>query len=304
MIECPAVRKSEIRFHYDLSTVFYRLFWGPHIHHGLWNADESPDVAQRQLIDAMATRAGLVAGEKSSLPGRPSTAPTKVVDVGCGMGGSSVHLAHEYGADVTGITISRVQRLWAGAGARMRGVGARTRFLKADAEQIDFPPGSFDVLWSVECTEHLFDKPAFFRKAARWLKPGGRLAICAWLSGHEPLDEAGRRRVFDVCEGFLCPSLGTRADYESWFVAAGLQPRSFDDWTERVTQTWEICKRRVARTGVRHLSRWLHRGTTLFLDRFDAILDAYRTRSMLYGCFIADVPAAGTGATPEPPRTP
>jgi tocopherol O-methyltransferase len=289
MILCPAVTKSEIRFHYDLSTVFYRLLWGPHIHHGLWHADEAPDVAQRQLIDAMASRAAIREGEK-------------VVDVGCGMGGSSVHLAKEYGADVTGITISPVQRLWAGVGARLRGVGGRTRFLRADAERIDFPAGSFDVLWSVECTEHLFDKAAFFRKAVRWLKPGGRLAICAWLAGDEPLDEAARRRVFDVCEGFLCPSLGTRADYESWFTAAGLTPRSFDDWTERVSQTWEICRRRVARTGVRHLSRMLHRGTTLFLDRFDAILEAYRTRSMLYGCFIADFATADSGMPAESTR--
>ena len=225
MISCPAVTKNEIRLHYDLSTAFYRLFWGPHIHHGLWQDDESPAVAQRQLIDAMATRAAIAPGER-------------VVDVGCGMGGSSVHLAKQYDAEVTGITISSVQRLWAGIGSTLRGAGKRTRFIRADAEQIAFPANSFDVLWSVECTEHLFDKAAFFRKAARWLKPGGRLAICAWLSGDEPLDEAGRKRVFDVCEGFLCPSLGTRADYEGWFTAAGLKPRSFDDWTERVSQTW------------------------------------------------------------------
>ncbi|MBL9092858.1 MAG: hypothetical protein JNL96_16685, partial [Planctomycetaceae bacterium] len=44
-------------------------------------------------------------------------------------------------------------------------------------------------------------------------------------------------------------------------------------------------------TGVRRLSQLIHRGTTLFLDRFDAILEAYRTRSMLYGCFSARLPS-------------
>ena len=38
MISCPTVSKHEIRSHYDLATVFYRLLWGRHIHHGLWNA--------------------------------------------------------------------------------------------------------------------------------------------------------------------------------------------------------------------------------------------------------------------------
>ena len=63
MISCPTVRKSEIRFHYDLSTAFYRLLWGEHIHHGLWSGDESPATAQRQLIDAVAKRAGIRQGE-------------------------------------------------------------------------------------------------------------------------------------------------------------------------------------------------------------------------------------------------
>ena len=49
MIECPQVQKRSVRFHYDLSTPFYRLLWGEHIHHGLWSADESPRTAQLRL---------------------------------------------------------------------------------------------------------------------------------------------------------------------------------------------------------------------------------------------------------------
>lgn len=278
MISCPRVRKSDIRLHYDLATAFYRLLWGEHIHHGLWTDDEPPAEAQRRLIEAAAARATLRDGDE-------------VLDVGCGMGGSSVYLAKRYGCRVTGVTLSPVQRCWAAAGSLVRGARSRTRFLRGDAETIELAPRSFDVLWSIECTEHLFDKPRFFQRAAGWLKPGGRLMICAWLAGDEPLDEAARRRVFDVCEGFLCPSLGSRLDYETWFAAAGLRLTSFDDWTDRVARTWEICRDRVRRTGVRHLSRLLHRGSTLFLDRFDAILEAYRTRSMLYGCFSAKLAA-------------
>ena len=166
MISCPTVTKREIQYHYDWSTAFYRLLWGPHIHHGLWHGEESPAAAQRQLIEAVASRLTLRPGGR-------------VVDVGCGMGGSSVYLARHYGQRVTGITLSPVQRMWATAGARLSGVGGATEFLRADAEQVDFPGESFDVVWSIECTEHLFDKPAFFGKAGRWLKPGGQIAICA-----------------------------------------------------------------------------------------------------------------------------
>ena len=100
MIVCAAVTKKAIQHHYDLGTLFYRLLWGPHIHHGLWQENESPRLAQRRLIDRLAGAAGL-------LPG------AAVLDVGCGMGGSTIDLAARYDCTVTGVTLSPVQCTWA-----------------------------------------------------------------------------------------------------------------------------------------------------------------------------------------------
>ncbi|HQU41197.1 MAG: hypothetical protein B7Z73_01470, partial [Planctomycetia bacterium 21-64-5] len=194
MIHCPAVRKDGIRWHYDLSTLFYRLLWGRHIHHGLWDGSESPAVAQQKLTETLASAAGIHGAER-------------VLDVGCGMGGSSIFLAKRHHCRVSGVTLSPLQRIWASSAARLQGVARQTDFRCVDAEQAVILPGSFDVVWSIECTEHLFDKPKFFQRAAEWLRPGGRVAICAWLAGN-PLDgEEQRKLVYDVCEGFFCPSL-------------------------------------------------------------------------------------------------
>ena len=157
------------------------------------------------------------------------------------MGGSSIYLAKTLGCDVTGVTLSSVQRGWAALAARMNGVSRKTRFLATDAETVQFEPESFDVVWSVECTEHLFDKPAFFRRVAGWLRPGGRVAICAWQAGDGRLSADAERQVYDVCEGFFCPSLGSSEDYRGWFTDAGLHVDRYLDWTSRVAQTWEIC---------------------------------------------------------------
>src|ERR1043165_4255071 len=153
MYSCPTVEKRVIRNHYDLTTPFYRLFWGPHIHHGLWEANETPREAQLWLTERLATLAGI-------------GADVRMVDVGCGMGASSIHLAKTRKCHSLGVTISPLQRNWATFAARFQGVANRVKFRCADAEQIELPTRSCDVVWSVECTEHLFDKQSFFRRAA------------------------------------------------------------------------------------------------------------------------------------------
>jgi Methyltransferase domain. len=81
-------------------------------------------------------------------------------------------------------------------------------------------PNSFDVVWNIACTEHLFDRPRFFDRAASWLRLGGRMAICAWLAGNKSPETA--HQVYEVCEGFLCPSLGTAEGYQIWMREASL----------------------------------------------------------------------------------
>lgn len=277
MISVTTVSKPDIQFHYDLSTLFYRLLWGRHIHHGLWKADEAPDVAQLNLTDTLAELAGIQPGDR-------------VIDVGCGMGGSSIRLAKQFGAEVMGITLSPVQRLWASVAARLDGVSQHTTFKRLDAEVAQFQPESVDVVWSIECTEHLFDKAAFFHRAAKWLRPGGRMAICAWLAGPRATEPGGAEQVRKVCEGFLCPSLGNAQDYVEWMNSAGLEVEPVQDWTPQVAETWSICRHRVKQTRVRWLARLIDRQTTRFLDDFSTILEAYRSGAMSYGCFIGRRP--------------
>lgn len=273
MLSCPTVEKRVIRGHYDVSTPFYRLLWGPHIHHGLWEADESPRQAQLRLTERLATLAGVAAGQQ-------------MLDIGCGMGASSIHLAKTRGCRSLGLTISPLQQQWATIAAKVQGAGRQVEFRRADAEQIELPADFCDVVWSVECTEHLFDKPQFFRRAAEWLKPEGTMAICAWLTG-DISDHARARKVEEVCEGFFCPSLGTMQDYVDWMTGAGLEVTQSLDWTSRVSRTWRICSDRVRRSRVRWLAKLVGYDSVLFLDRFDTILDAYESGAMRYGCFIA-----------------
>jgi tocopherol O-methyltransferase len=173
--------------------------------------------------------------------------------------------------------------------AAIHGVAERTRFRVADVEKVQFPPQSFGVIWIVECSEHLFDKPGFFRRAAGWLKPGGRLAMCNWLAGDGPGHE---RQVLDVCSSFLCPSLGTADDYLGWFRDAGMVGEWWEDITAMVERTWDICDERVRRSRVRRIAPFFDRNTAHFLNHFRTLREAYRSRAMRYGLFTASMPEA------------
>ena len=70
MISCDSVTKAAIRSHYDLATPFYRLLWGPHIHHGLREdatpsaGDASPRDAQLHLTNTLADLANVSRGSR------------------------------------------------------------------------------------------------------------------------------------------------------------------------------------------------------------------------------------------------
>ncbi len=118
------------------------------------------------------------------------------------------------------------------------------------------------------------------------------MAICAWLAGNPLVNDQQRKLVYDVCEGFFCPSLGTAENYGQWMQDAGLVMERSELWTDRVMQTWEICMKRVRWTGVGVLGRLVDRDADMFLRRFETILAAYRSGAMQYGCFVARKPAA------------
>lgn len=86
-------------------------------------------------------------------------APRTAVDVGCGIGGSSRHIARKFGARTEGITLSPVQAARAAAISERAGLGGQCSFQVADALQQPFADGSFDLVWSLESGEHMPDKP-------------------------------------------------------------------------------------------------------------------------------------------------
>ncbi|AEO63449.1 uncharacterized protein THITE_2108725 [Thermothielavioides terrestris NRRL 8126] len=105
--------KDRIKLHYDLASDYYLNLWGEHIHHGYWpteasKATDSKETAQINLIRLLLDISGLAAPPPDN-NANTTAKPLRILDVGCGIGGTSRYLARTLGATVTGITISGKQ---------------------------------------------------------------------------------------------------------------------------------------------------------------------------------------------------
>ncbi|SRR6266571_2114769 len=89
-----------------------------------------------------------------------------VIDVGCGMGYGTAHLA-EVAKSIVGIDISEAALKW----ARKRYPGVR--YVRMDAQRLQFPDRSFDLIVSTENFEHLADQEGHVKELARILRPDG-----------------------------------------------------------------------------------------------------------------------------------
>jgi len=146
--------------------------WGEHIHLGYYgDPPQSQDFrqAKHDFVHELVRWSGL-----DQLP-----AGARVLDVGCGIGGSSRILAQTYGFEVLGISISpaqiaRAQQLTAAP------LNTRCRFAVMDALQLELDDQVFDAVWSVEACPHMADKQRYADELLRVLKPGGRLAVADW----------------------------------------------------------------------------------------------------------------------------
>ena len=217
--------KEKVRQHYDRVSPYYHSLWGEHIHHGYWiRGDESKETAQVQLIDHLAQAAAIPRG-------------ARILDVGCGFGGSSIYLAKKYGAEATGITISPVQVEMANKAATAAQVDAKFLFMDAEAMTFDRP---FDVVWSVESISHYQDVPKFFLFAARLLKPGGTLAITDWFK-RKNLTTRDHKKFLHGLEHGMMVELQTMDDYAGHLASAGLEVTCSEVLNKHCAKTWDFC---------------------------------------------------------------
>jgi MPBQ/MSBQ methyltransferase len=209
------------------------FYWGEHIHLGHYGSPprrKSFLAAKADFVHEMVRWGGL-----DRLP-----TGTTMLDVGCGIGGSSRILARDYGFAVTGVTISpqQVQRA-----TELTPTGVTAQFQVDDAMNLSFPDASFDVVWSVEAGPHMPDKAIFAKELMRVLKPGGLLVVADWNQRDDrkkPLNVWEKPVMQQLLDQWAHPQFASIEGFAEHLDATGLVQGTVTtaDWTKETLPSW------------------------------------------------------------------
>jgi tocopherol O-methyltransferase len=233
---------QEIQQFYDASSGLWEQIWGEHMHHGYYGRSGNNKVNRRQaqidLIEELLGWAGYTESDSS-------TNPKTIIDVGCGIGGSSLYLAQKFNANVTGITLSPVQANRATERVKNAGFQEQVQFQVANALEMPFPDNQFDLVWSLESGEHMPDKTQFLAECYRVLRPGGKLILATWchrstdsVAGALTKDE--KRHLAEIYRVYCLPHVISLPDYEAIAVKCGFKDLQADDWSNSVAPFWDV----------------------------------------------------------------
>jgi phosphoethanolamine N-methyltransferase len=197
------------------------------------------DEAHEEYGDRMLKLLQIMWGEGFLSPGGPEAVCAvvagldlkgkTVLDIGCGLGGLDEVLAGEFGAQVTGIDVSK-QIVELGRERIAKSPDAdRIEIRLVEPGPLPFETASFDVVFGKDSWLHISDKKSFFAEVFRVLKPGGIVTCGDWMKSPGPYSED--MLYFFKMEG-LTYNLVTLAEYGEIVHGAGFTDVALKDIAE------------------------------------------------------------------------
>lgn len=215
---------QQVGKYYDVTRDHYRYFWQMTkcraLHYGYW------DDSTKNFAEAMSR----INMELAAVAG--VTHDMKILDAGCGEGGSMIWLSQHFKLEINGITLSRKQvesiRQYVES-HHLKGVSVALM----DYHQTDFPDRSFDVVWAIESPCQSPNKPAFLREMYRLLKPGGKLVIADYFMCENPHN----KQLFYMqqwAHSWTLESYATRSEFMQGAESTGFELKHERDITTHV----------------------------------------------------------------------
>jgi SAM-dependent methyltransferase len=206
----------------------------------------------------------------------PKLDKPQILDVGCGQGGPTLELARLSGGQVTGLDIDRSALDELAMTAEAEGLSDRVQVVRCSMREIDFPDGSFDIIWA-EGSMHLLGFARALRDWQRFIKPRGFLVAheMAWLRPDPPQEIRSHWQAAN-------PGIRTVPEYIEQVTARGYDlighftlPEDFW-WVDY----YAPLEARIRELAARYA---LDRSIQRVLDREQGEVDLYKRHSRWYG---------------------
>ncbi len=191
----------------------------------------------------------------------------RVLDAGCGRGGTSILANARFGCRVDGITLSSKQADFANEQARRRSVDDRVAFHTGNMLRTGFTPGAYQGIWNNESTMYV-DLTDLFAAHSRLLRPGGRYVTITGC--YNEVYGQPSKAVSTINAHYECNIHG-RGEYFRALAANRLVPVEVRDLTPDTIPYWELRATSSVATGIE-----------------EAFLSSYRDGSFQYLLIAAD----------------
>jgi ubiquinone/menaquinone biosynthesis C-methylase UbiE len=214
----------------------------------------------------------------------------RVLDAGCGLGGSDVFLNKHCGASMFAINVQPRHLAQARAFATASATNPLVRFSRQDYTQMAFAPESFDVVWGLESICHCQDKSEFLAEAYRVLRKPGRLMVADFFQLKEHLSPAETSQMQWI-DGWAIPNLALVRQFGEDLAAAGFTNVSYRDIRPHVMPSSErMYKASLVAGGIGRAMERLHMRSAVQTRNIRAARDQYATLRdavWTYGIFTA-----------------
>jgi phosphoethanolamine N-methyltransferase len=208
---------------------------------------------------------------------------SKVLDVGCGIGGPAKFLFDNFEAEVLGVDLA--SNCVSIANKRYESI-PQLQFMVADAVTYPFLENSFDLVYSRDVILHIASKDILFEHLFRATKSGGKLIMTDYCCGPKELwdDEF---KAYVAQRGY---SLITVDEYKKVLEGAGWIVEKAEDKTEWFMQILEEEKSRAIKNKVEFLSKFSENDFTHLMDGWDSKLIRVPKGHQRWGYFVAHKP--------------
>jgi len=229
------IDKKGIIDYYDVAQVSYEDVWHlddyQALHYGFW------EKGVKTLKQALQKENEVLA----QLANIQST--DKVLDAGCGVGGSSIYLAKTIGCLVTGITLSEQQVVTARAFANKNGIEGKCNFQAVDFHETPFENESFDVVWFTESFCHSTEPKRLLTEMYRLLKPRGRIIIADGFMANENNSPQDSSLLSNWLNNWAVNSIGFMPTIKNYMNEIGFQYIEIQDYSSKIAKSTKLLYR-------------------------------------------------------------